>query len=299
MASLTTLTTALVALPLVLLPQDRSPSWLWPLSTQRVERPFDVPRSEYGPGHRGVDIPGRPGEDVRAVAAGTVTFTGQVAGILTVTVDHGVERSTYQPVAASVAPGDAVSRGDLLGTLLPEHPSCSRTCLNLGRLRGEEYLDPVDRLRSGGSFRLISPEGPPPKPPSWHGSGLVNLLGGPVTSPFGMRVHPITGERKLHDGVDIAAACGTPVPALAAGRVSRSEYRGAYGEHVEIIHDDGRATSYSHLSRRQASVGHHVAAGDVIGAVGSTGRSTGCHLHLMLLVDGSPVDPLSAAPLDG
>ncbi|MFD1861195.1 M23 family metallopeptidase [Aeromicrobium camelliae] len=294
MAPLPALAAIVVALPLTLLPQDRSASWEWPLSTQRVERAFAPPQSEYGPGHRGVDIPGRPGEDVRAVAAGTVTFAGQVGGIMTVTVDHGVERSTYQPVAASVAPGDAVRRGDRLGTLLPSHPSCTSTCLNLGRLRGSDYLDPADRLRAEGRFRLISPEGPPPEPPSWNGSGLVNLLGGPITSPFGMRVHPVTGERKLHDGVDLGAACGTPVPVLASGRVSRSEYRGAYGEHVEVVHADGRATSYSHLSRRQAKAGDQVAAGDVIGAVGSTGRSTGCHLHLMLLVDGAPVDPLSA-----
>ncbi|RLV56970.1 hypothetical protein D9V41_04180 [Aeromicrobium phragmitis] len=285
---------AVITLPLALVPHDRPAPWAWPLPTQRVERAFDAPRTEYGPGHRGVDLPGRPGELVRAVDAGTVTFAGQVGGVMTVTVEHGTERSTYQPVDPTVSVGDAVDRGAPLGTLLPRHPSCATTCLNLGRLRGSEYLDPAERLRSGGRFRLISPDGPPPEPPGWNGSGLVNLLGGPITSAFGMRVHPVTGERKLHDGVDIGAACGTPVPALAAGRVSRSEYRGAYGEQVEIVHDDGRATSYSHLSRRTARVGDEVAAGDIVGAVGTTGRSTGCHLHLMLLVDGNPVDPLTA-----
>lgn len=295
------LAVTIFTLPQLMAPvTEQAAPWAWPLRTQTIEREFSAPQHAYGPGHRGVDIPGRAGETVLAVSAGTVTFAGSVAGVRTVTIDHGIERSTYQPVRATVGPGDAVSAGDPIGTLLGAHPSCVTTCLNLGRLRGEDYLDPGERLRQEGQFRLISPDGPPPTPPRWSGSGLVNLLGGPITSAFGMRVHPVTGRRALHDGVDIGASCGTPVPVLAAGFVTGSGHRGAYGEQVEVTHGDGQVTSYSHLSRREARVGDAVSAGDIIGAVGTTGLSTGCHLHLMLIVDGFPVDPLSArAPMAG
>ncbi|MBM9462762.1 peptidoglycan DD-metalloendopeptidase family protein [Aeromicrobium sp. YIM 150415] len=287
--------TAMLLATTLLLPHGLSydGAWLWPVQTRSVEREFAPPTDPYGPGHRGVDLPGRAGETVVAVATGTVTFAGDVAGVATVTVDHGVERSTYQPVRATVSAGDAVQAGQPIGSLLAGHPSCRTTCLNLGRLRGDDYLDPV-ALLGADDVRLISPDGPPPSPPSWEPEGIVNLLGGPVTSPFGMRRHPVTGEVKLHDGVDLGAACGTPVPALLAGTVTFSAHRGAYGEQVELAHDDGRVTSYSHLSSREARAGDRVEAGHVIGRVGTTGMSTGCHLHLMLLIDGTPVDPLSA-----
>ncbi|MTB86775.1 peptidoglycan DD-metalloendopeptidase family protein [Aeromicrobium senzhongii] len=270
-------------------PAHASP-WQWPLGDHRIDRPFDPPASDYGAGHRGVDIPGRAGQTVRAVAAGRVTFAGRVAGIWTITVTHGDERSTYQPVSPAVRVGDAVTAGQPLGRLLGGHPSCRRTCLNLGRLRGERYLDPADLLATSGSYRLIDPEGTPPDPPDLVGGDLP--LDGPVTSAYGMRVHPLTGVRKLHDGVDIGAPCGTSVPAAGAGQVGRAGANGAYGLQVEIRHAAGAVTSYSHLSSLAVRVGERIGAGTVVGRVGSTGASTGCHLHFMRLVDGRPVDPL-------
>jgi murein DD-endopeptidase MepM/ murein hydrolase activator NlpD len=120
---------------------------------------------------------------------------------------------------------------------------------------------------------------------------LARPVGGPVTSPFGMRVHPVTGVRKLHDGTDFGVPCGTPVHAAAGGTVLASRFEGAYGEQVTIDHGSGLQTSYSHLSRRGVAVGTSVDQGDVIGLVGSTGLSTGCHLHFMVLVGDSPTDP--------
>lgn len=272
-------------------PATAATPWTWPLGDHRIERPFDPPDSDYGAGHRGVDLPGRPGETVRAVAAGRVTFAGQVGGVWTITVDHGAERSTYQPVEPSVGVGDAVDAGQPIGRLLASHPSCRSTCLNLGRLRGDTYLDPADLLGGTGSYRLISPDGPPPDPPA-VGTGGPLPLDGPITSAFGMRVHPVTGVRKLHDGVDIGASCGTAVPAVASGTVIRSGSRGPYGQQVEIRHGDGTSTSYSHLSSRAVGTGDQVTRGRIVGRVGSTGLSTGCHLHFMRLVGGHPVDPL-------
>ncbi len=268
------------------------PRWTWPLDDQSVARGFEPPATEYGAGNRGVDLRGRAGGTVRAVAAGRVTFAGQVGGVPVVVVDHGGERSTYQPVAADVRVGDAVGAGEPLGRLLLRHSHCApRACLHLGRLAGDEYLDPLEALR-GGRFRLVDPDGPLPRPPAgkWAGD-LARPLAGPVTSPFGMRVHPVTGVRKLHDGTDIAAPCGTPVRAAAAGTVAAASYQGAYGNRVDV-RGDGATAGYAHLSAMDVSPGQRVAVGDVVGRVGSTGSSTGCHLHLMVLVGGRPVDPM-------
>jgi murein DD-endopeptidase MepM/ murein hydrolase activator NlpD len=268
------------------------PRWTWPLSDASVERGFEPPATEYGAGNRGVDLRGRAGEPVRAVAAGRVTFAGQVAGVPVVVVDHGAERSTYQPVAASVRVGDAVHAGEPLGTLRARHSHCApAACLHLGRLAGDEYRDPLAAMGAG-RFRLVDPDGPLPHPPAGEWSGdLGRPVAGPVTSPFGMRVHPVTGVRKLHDGTDIAAPCGTPVRAAAAGTVSAASFAGAYGNRVDLDHGDA-VTGYAHLSAMDVAPGQRVAAGDVVGRVGSTGSSTGCHLHLMLLVGGRPTDPL-------
>lgn len=268
------------------------PRWTWPLSDTAVERGFEPPASEYGAGNRGVDLRGEAGEAVRAVAAGRVTFAGQVGGVPVVVVDHGAERSTYQPVTAGVRVGDAVRAGEPVGRLVVEHSHCApRACLHLGRLAGDEYLDPLAALGAG-RFRLVDPDGPLPQPPAGEWSGeLERPVAGPVTSAFGMRVHPVTGVRKLHDGTDIAAPCGTPVRAAAAGTVSSASFAGAYGNRVDVGHGDA-VTGYAHLSAMDVRPGQSVAAGDVVGRVGSTGSSTGCHLHLMLVVGGTPVDPL-------
>ena len=117
-----------------------------------------------------------------------------------------------------------------------------------------------------------------------------------VTSPYGMRVHPVTGVYKLHDGTDFRAYCGTPIRAAAAGRVLWARYRGGYGNQVAIDHGDvgGNAlmTSYSHLSRFSASSGERVSTGEVIGYSGSTGYSTACHLHFMVYDDGVRTNPM-------
>ncbi|MET0928524.1 MAG: M23 family metallopeptidase [Aeromicrobium sp.] len=285
----------ILAVVLALLPSAGAAApggWSWPLDEHDVGRRFDPPADRYGAGHRGVDLEADVGDVVRAVAAGRVTFAGQVGGTPVVTIDHGGERSTYQPVDATVRVGDAVTARQAIGTLLGTHSHCAGACLHLGRVAGEDYLDPMDLL-GGGRFRLISPDGdPPPPPPSATGGTLLRPVGGPVTSPFGMRVHPITGVRKLHDGSDFGVPCGTPVHAAASGVVTASGLAGAYGQRIAIAHGPGLATTYNHLSRRGVTVGSVVSQGDVIGHVGSTGSSTGCHLHFMVVVDGTPTDPL-------
>ncbi|KQX75409.1 hypothetical protein ASD10_09625 [Aeromicrobium sp. Root472D3] len=269
-----------------------SEPWSWPLDRQSVGERFDPPADRYGAGHRGVDLAGTVGDPVRAVAPGRVTFAGRVGGVPVVTIDHGAERSTYQPVAATVRVGDAVAARQVIGTLLGEHSHCPGACLHLGRRAGSDYRDPLDVLARA-RFRLISPYGTPPAPPAGADGTLRRPVGGPVTSPFGMRVHPVTGVRKLHDGTDFGVPCGTPVHAAARGTVESSGDAGAYGLRVTLRHGPALETSYAHLSAASVPVGSTVAVGDVIGRSGTTGMSTGCHLHVMVIDAGTPVDPMS------
>jgi murein DD-endopeptidase MepM/ murein hydrolase activator NlpD len=122
-------------------------------------------------------------------------------------------------------------------------------------------------------------------------------VSGPVTSPFGWRTHPIYGYRSLHDGIDIAAACGTPIHAPAAGRVLQEYFQTAWGNRIIIDHGyhngAGVATIINHLSGYAVSAGSYVQRGQVVGYVGTTGWSTGCHTHFTVMANGNPVDPMN------
>ena len=134
-------------------------------------------------------------------------------------------------------------------------------------------------------------------PVQGRGDGsYVMPVSGRLSSRFGPRVHPITGELRPHRGLDLAAPTGTPIGAMAAGTVTFAGDRGGYGNVVIIDHGDGTETRYAHQDRMSVTVGQTVVAGETIGTVGSTGLSTGPHLHLELRRDGEAVDP---APLLG
>ena len=114
-----------------------------------------------------------------------------------------------------------------------------------------------------------------------------------VTCVYGMRVHPITGVYKLHTGVDLRATSGTKIYAANSGTVITSKYNTAYGNYVVIDHGGGIATLYAHMTKRLVKEGEKVKQGQVIGYVGSTGYSTGPHLHFEIIKDGDYVDPVS------
>ena len=109
-----------------------------------------------------------------------------------------------------------------------------------------------------------------------------------LTSPFGMRVHPITGKYKMHNGVDMAAPQGTPIYAARSGKVTAATYQSSAGYYVSINHGDGFASMTHYI----VSKGQYVNAGQVIGYVGSTGGSTGPHLHFGISYNGSYVNPM-------
>ena len=114
-----------------------------------------------------------------------------------------------------------------------------------------------------------------------------------VSSSYGYRIHPVTGASSMHTGIDIPAPTGTPVTAFDSGTVIYSGVQGTYGNTVMIRHDDGKVTLYAHNSALNVSVGQRVQKGQVVAKVGSTGRSTGPHLHFEVRVNGSHTNPMN------
>lgn len=116
---------------------------------------------------------------------------------------------------------------------------------------------------------------------------------GPISSPYGWRIHPVLGGRRMHTGVDVAVPTGTPIRAAAGGRVIMAERWGGYGRTVVVDHGGGVSTLYAHMSAIAASVGEEPLAGEVIGYIGCSGYCTGPHLHFEVREAGQPVDPMN------
>lgn len=115
-----------------------------------------------------------------------------------------------------------------------------------------------------------------------------------LTSPFGMRIHPISGKEKMHEGVDMAAPQGTPIYAAKAGKVTTTSFQaGGAGYYVSINHGDGFSSIYMHMTHYIVKPGQYVQTGQVIGYVGSTGGSTGPHLHFGISYKGTYVNPMN------
>jgi murein DD-endopeptidase MepM/ murein hydrolase activator NlpD len=156
------------------------------------------------------------------------------------------------------------------------------------RLDGRKDVELL-RWTYNGAAKFFLPDG---------SSAIEGMIGSPIagarlSSGFGMRFHPILRRTRMHAGVDYSAGYGTPVLSTAPGRVVFAGRNGGYGNQVRVAHNNGIITTYSHLSKIAANVGERVAAGERIGNVGSTGLSTGPHLHYEVLVGGRNVNPRS------
>ncbi|MGD7708225.1 peptidoglycan DD-metalloendopeptidase family protein [Microlunatus sp. Y2014] len=289
----------------------------WPLAPEpEVLRGFEPPAQRWGAGNRGLDLAATAGQPVLAVAGGTVSFAGSIGGNGVVVVDHGGVRTTYTPVAPTVAVGARVGLGQPIGEVRGTHCP-ERVCLHLGLRDGDRYLDPGLLFASGSVDPGSRPRGPvrllPPdraveaqrlaaarkaarERAGAIGSGtFVRPSAGAVTSSYGMRVHPITGIRKLHDGIDFGAPCGSELWAPADGTVVTVDRHPALGNRIVIDHGDIRGhrvrSALNHASSQAVRPGQRVRVGEVVGRVGSTGLSTGCHLHFMVWVDDRLTDP--------
>jgi len=294
----------------------------WPLGEPvEVRRGFAPPVLAWGAGHRGVDLAAQPGEVVLAAAGGTVAFVGSIGGKPVISIDHGSVRSTYEPVISRVHVGERVTLGQVIGVLGTgghcSEPEIQQSCLHWGLREGKTYLDPLLLLGNiRGRLRLVSADRreivrreaearaaasaahageTAVGRPGAH--GFLHPVPGRVTSAFGRRLHPILKIWKLHDGTDFGASCGTHIRAPYAGVVTRTYYNGAYGNRLFLDHGsvDGLQvkTAFNHATRYVVRPGQRVSRGQVIGEVGSTGFSTGCHLHLMLWLNGRLSNPMS------
>lgn len=122
-------------------------------------------------------------------------------------------------------------------------------------------------------------------------SGAMMPVAGRLTSAFGMRRHPVLGYARMHKGLDIAAPMGSPIRAPMDGVVQMAGWAGGYGKFVKLSHGNGLATGFGHMSRIAVASGGRVSKGQIIGYVGSTGMSTGAHLHYELWKNGTPINP--------
>jgi murein DD-endopeptidase MepM/ murein hydrolase activator NlpD len=308
-----------VPAPAVAAPPVPTPAG-WPLrGAPVVQRGFDPPALAWDSGHRGVDLVAKPGEPVLAAASGTVVFAGSIAGKPVVSIDHGSVRTTYEPVIPMLGAGERVALGQVVG-VLGRGRHC-HGCLHWGLREGRRYLDPLLLLAGrSGRLRLVAESqrevvqreararalaassaaqtsaimtvaGQPGR------HGFLHPLAGAVSSGFGLRFHPLLRIWKLHDGTDFAAACGTAIRAPYAGVVTRAFFSSAYGNRLFLSHgsvDGVRVeTAFNHAARYLVQPGQRVTRGQVIGEVGTTGISTGCHLHLMVWLNGQLSNPMS------
>jgi murein DD-endopeptidase MepM/ murein hydrolase activator NlpD len=204
------------------------------------------------------------------------------------TVEHRIAvRIAKEKAAAKVAAAKAAARRDA------EAKAAARSAARA------KASSPSRTSRSSTSGRVAAPRASNNASSSSSGAhhGFIYPVSAPITSPYGMRFHPVLHVWKLHDGTDFGAGCGTAIHAAYGGVVAEKYYNAGYGNRLMIDHGkvDGKyvTTGYNHAIRYVVGVGDHVRQGQVIGYVGTTGFSTGCHLHLMVWLNGGMVNPMT------
>ena len=191
-----------------------------------------------------------------------------------------VPGSIPKPAPASAS---ATKPGGSGGPMLPPHPELDAfDGLSALQARLGDIEQLIARLSDAATLRSLALMRMPSRPPIEH-AALVSL--------FGNRDDPLTGRRAFHAGLDFAAGAGSTIRAAAGGTVAVAGFRPDYGWVVEIEHGNGLRTRYAHASRLWVRAGDVVAPGEPIAAVGSTGRSTGPHLHFEVLRNGEATDP--------
>jgi murein DD-endopeptidase MepM/ murein hydrolase activator NlpD len=178
-----------------------------------------------------------------------------------------------------------VRRGDSLSSIAHQYSVSTDALADVNNLEsatihpGQELFIPGARMKQFELKKIL-------------GELFIYPASGRLTSSFGMRNDPFTGVRRFHNGIDLAAPPGTPIYAAMAGKIAKVGVHPTYGKYIIISHPSGYQTWYAHLQRPLAQQGKNVAQGELIGEMGSTGYSTGPHLHFSVFKDGAPVDPL-------
>jgi len=239
----------------------------------------------------GASLSGKDKAELKKVAEEfEAVFIAQLLKIMRETIEEsgmegsGFGKSIYtdlfdQEIALSMAKRGALGIGDIIYKSFADRESVS-----------PQELDEA-AARSGQTVSRSAPEA--------ESSREVSIpflpVNAPISSAFGVRKDPFTGKAQFHKGVDIAAPAGTPVVAALPGKVISAEYKPGYGNTVLVEHDGGLQTRYGHLESINVKAGDMVTSDDTLGKVGSTGRSTGAHLHFEVIRMGTQVDPTKMA----
>lgn len=260
------------------------------VTSYRQDRP--APLDTSPPSRRAVAAPIAPSRPLLAATAleggpmaaieASMNHVDAVQGDIVSTLTTSVEtlNSRLEQVMDSVGSrrGSPVADPGMGGPLVELRGSAVREAPEMGLRRLEAGLDRLDKLR----FQVSRLPVRLPVPGEAE-----------ITSGYGTRLDPFLGRPALHTGVDFRGEPGDPVLAAAGGTVEIAEYSGGYGNMVEIDHGNGYSTRYSHLSSILVTAGDNVAPGDIVGRVGSTGRSTGPHLHFETRLLGTVRDPMN------
>lgn len=214
-------------------------------------------------------------ETLRLASSGFESRLLELQGRIAETED----RTRKLTIVAGLADPGSSGESGVGGTLHGAAATAAIADLETRSERLAETLDDVESRLDENLKRLSA------TPSIWPVAGIL-------TSGFGNRRDPLTGQRALHSGIDISAPPGRPVAAAASGVVVKTEQYGGLGRAVFVSHGFGRTTVYGHLSRLLVTPGQKVERGTPIGLVGNTGRSTGYHLHYEVRIDGRSVNPL-------
>lgn len=232
----------------------------------------------------------KPAEPAQQAVSGPIRITGRAGdglywSLRTAGATPGVAAAYLSALATQIDVGE-VGLSDSFDLVLGR----DRELLYAGLTRfGGGRLELVKWSANGRSEWIDAANVERPAPAA---SGMVMPVNGHITSYFGYRYHPILHFTRFHAGLDIGASWGSPIVAAADGRVVAAGWAGGYGRQVQIAHSGGLVSSYGHMSEIVAAPGSIVRAGQVIGYVGSSGLSTGPHVHFEVRENGTPVNPL-------
>jgi murein DD-endopeptidase MepM/ murein hydrolase activator NlpD len=260
-----------------------------PASAGQVEEDGDTPKYP-APQIRLTTYTVRPGDTLSAIASKFNTSTSSIAHINGLSsadlIRAGMELSVIENASGTVV---KVSQGDTLWDI------SRRYGVSIPEIAQANNLDVAEVLKVGTT--LILPGASLRAVPSVSRSSSFRWpIQGSLTSSYGWRTHPITGQESFHEGLDIAAGNGTPIGAAAGGKVKFAGWYAGYGRLVIIDHGDGLETRYGHMSSISVSAGEVVSAGDTIGHVGQSGDATGPHVHFEIRKNGRTLDPRDYLP---
>ncbi|GAB3541924.1 hypothetical protein GCM10027403_33970 [Arthrobacter tecti] len=223
-----------------------------------------------------------------ATARRDVSFTGLSQKVAIAAAASGMVLTVALPTTAAVAPAQMQQAAHTGQDAAKPVQAAASAEVTFDRAALHGKFDPDAKLAE-----IVSASGSDIVAAESKGSLSAPLDNVQLSSPFGNRISPITGAGELHTGQDMSEACGTAVKAAASGTVTFAGWH-AYGggNRVVVEHGNGLKTTYNHLSVMDVTVGQEVLRGQSIARVGSTGASTGCHLHFEVMIDGENVDPL-------